>query len=87
MFFTTSFSFKDEFDVLAFLRWHKKQKNGSYVRYKWKKMQYDGHFEINIIKVNITWGKCVMRIPYVETREVRAKDLIGTTIECISKPW
>lgn len=82
-----SFRFKDQFDVLDFLRWHNEQKKYCYVRYKWEKMQCDGNFEINIVKTSIANKTCVMRIPYVETREVTVNDLIGTTIECINKPW
>ena len=84
---SVSFRFVDEAEVVDFLRWHNKTKKTCFVRYYWNGMQKPAFDSINIVKTSIADKSCVMKIPYVETRIVTAKDLIGTTIDCVYKEW
>lgn len=77
IFKTKSFKLNNEKDVVDFLRWH----NNSYdVRYKWSEWKTED-FEINIPQVYIKNKMAIMRIPYVKTKIVSCKELIGTKIE------
>ncbi len=84
---SVSFRFAAESDVVDFLRWHNQTKKTCFVRYSWNKMCRSVFDSINIVKTNITEKNCVMKIPYVETRVVTAKDLIGETINCCYNEW
>ena len=84
---SVSFRFVDEAEVVDFLRWHNQTKKTCFVRYSWNGMKKPVFDSINIVKTSIADKSCVMKIPYVETRIVTAKDLIGTTIDCVYKEW